>query len=206
MEEILFFLANSISNSAVGHYVRKGLGKIDSELLTLLQNESDMTKIKAIVDSKGLSDQVAGFANQVRTKIKNENVGNVVNFTGGSNYGVVANKVELKNTKQRVQLEAPTGTIASSALHRNYAKRLIDRYHEFKKAEVGKAEMKYSMLYGAIKRKCGAKWDLIPLVRFEELAAYLQDRIDETVLGKNNKAKGIKSYSTFEEYVTKYGG
>lgn len=206
MEEILLFLATSISSGAVGHYVSRGLSKIDSELPTLLQKESDMKKIENIVESKGISEEVVEFARQVKAEINNENVGNVVNFSGGANYGVVANTVEFKNTKKQVRVEAPAETIASSALHRNYAKRLIDRYHEYKKAEVGKSKMNYAVFYRTINREFGAKWDFIPLARFEGLVCYLQDRIDKTILGKNNKAKGKKSYSTFEEYVAKYGG
>ncbi len=205
MEEILLFLASSITSGAVGHYVSRGLSKIDSELPTLLQNEADMKKIENIIESKGISDEVVEFARHMKTEIKNERIGNVVNFSGGSNYGVVANKVEFKNTKKQVRVEAPAETIASSVLHRNYVKRLIDRYHEYKKAEIDSSKMNYAVFYQAINREFGAKWDFIPLGRFEELVRYLQGRIDKTILGKNNRARDIKSYSTFEEYVAKYG-
>lgn len=206
MEEIILFLANSISNGAVGHYVSKGLAKIDSELPLLLQKETDLEEVRRIIESRNIEDEIIKFAEQVRTKIKNENASNVVNFTGGLNHGVVANKVELKNTKKQVKVEAPQGTVASSLPHRNYSKYLIDRYHEFKKAEVGKSAMNYRIFYDTINRKFGAKWDMVPLGRFGELTAYIQERIDRTILGKNNKSKNIKSYSSFEEYVAKHGG
>ena len=66
---------------------------------------------------------------------------NVVNFNSGVNNGVVANKVEIKTQKKTIRLSPPQGTIASSANHRNYIKKLIDRYHEFKTADVGKEKM-----------------------------------------------------------------
>lgn len=67
----------------------------------------------------------------------------------------------MKNQKKQVRIEAPSGTIASSAIHRNYTKYLIDRYHDFKKANAGKAKMNYVIFYEAIKRGFGAKWDHI---------------------------------------------
>ncbi|HBC2126719.1 TPA: HNH endonuclease, partial [Vibrio cholerae] len=69
--------------------------------------------------------------------------------------------------------------------------------------EVGKSNMKYPVFYNALKRKFGAKWDMVPIDRFLELSTYIQDRIEKTVLGKKLKAQGKKSYSTFEEYLAK---
>ena len=130
---------------------------------------------------------------------------NVVNFNSGVNNGVVANKVEIKTQKKSIKINAPEGSIASSVIHRNYIKRLIDRYHEFKTADVGKEKMKYTIIYGAIKRKFGAKWDMIPIKQFEQLVTFMHRRIDNTILGKTNKARNIKRYSTFEKYLQKYG-
>lgn len=206
MIEMLLFLGSAISSGTVGHYVSKGLSKIDSELPTLLQNETDMAKVEAIIESKGLASELAAFAEEARSYINAENIGNTVNFSGGTNYGYVANTIEVKTENKKVQLAPPSGTIASSAIHRNYAKYLIDRYHEFKKAHTGKKKMNYSIIYSAIKREFGAKWDHVQLSRFDLLAEYLQGRIDRTVLGKNNKANGKKSFSTFAEYCAKHGG
>lgn len=130
---------------------------------------------------------------------------NVINISGVVNAGVVANKVEIKTQKNTIKLSAPEGTVASSASHRNYIKRLIDRYHEFKASEVGKENMNYQILYGAIKRELGAKWDMVPLSRFDTLVEFLQRRIDNTIVGRNMKAKGQKRYSTYAEYLSKYG-
>lgn len=136
---------------------------------------------------------------------------NVINvdFIGGANKGVVANevaKVEIKTTRSSVNVNPPTGSIGSNLANRNYAKHLIDRYHEFKKIEVGRDGMKYAILYQQINRKFGAKWDMIPLQSFDELVLYLQSRIDRTIHGKTQMALGKKNYTTFEEYLEKYGG
>lgn len=129
---------------------------------------------------------------------------NVINFTGGVNRGIIANRAEIKTERKRVQILPPSGSIASSLSHRNYVKHLIDRYHEFKKSDVGKENMNYAIFYGAIKKEFGAKWDMVPLERFDEISSYIQHRIGNTILGKNMRKKGKKIYSTFEEYIEKY--
>ena len=130
-------------------------------------------------------------------------------FTGGTNKGVVANKVEkveIKTTRKSVSVNPPAGAIGSSLPHKNYVKHLIDRYHEFKKLEVGQESMKYPIFYQQIKKRHGAKWDMIPLQLFDELVMYIQSRIDKTKHGRVQKAWGKKNYSEFEGYLEKYGG
>ena len=132
-----------------------------------------------------------------------ESSGDVVGITGDVTSSTIANKIEIKTQKKKVLLNPPSGTIASSVDHRNYVKHLIDRYHDFKKDDVGKDKMNYGILYGAIKREFGAKWDMIRLDKFDELSTYLQRRVDNTILGKKQMARGHKRYSTFEEYLEK---
>ena len=129
-------------------------------------------------------------------------------FTKGANLGVIANSiqnVEIKTTRRTVKLAAPQGSIASSLCHMNYTKYLIDRYHEFKIIEIGKKAMKWSVFYQQIKKEFGAKWDMIPLLRFESLVKYIQSRIDDTKHGRVQKSRGRKNYSSFEEYLEEHG-
>lgn len=130
-------------------------------------------------------------------------------FTRGTNKGVVANeigKIEIKTARKSVNINPPVGSIGSSLLHRNYAKHLIDRYHEFKKIEVDQEGMRYAIFYQQIKKRFGAKWDILPLQLFDELVVYIQSKIDRTKHGRIQKAHGKKNYSDFEEYLDKYGG
>lgn len=141
---------------------------------------------------------------------KDESASNVIHadFTKGANLGVVANSiqnVEIKTTRRTVKVAAPQGSIASSLCHMNYTKHLIDRYHEFKRIEVGKEAMKYPVFYQQIKRQFGANWKMVSLRRFEDLVAYIQSRIDKTKHGRVQKSRGIRNYSSFEEYLEKHG-
>ena len=141
-------------------------------------------------------------------KSHNSTETNVIDFPG-TNKGIVANtinKVEIKTHNKTIRINPPEGSIASSSAHKRYVKHLIDRYHAFKKSDVGHEGMKYPILYGSIKRKFGAKWELIPIERFDRLSEYLQQRIDGTILGKTRKSRGQKNYSAFSEYRDKYGG
>lgn len=128
---------------------------------------------------------------------------NVINFNQGINNGIVTNSLEIKTQDKVIKINPINGSIGSSLNHRNYVKYLIDRYHEFKLADVGKKKMKYIIIYNAIKREFGAKWDMISLDKFERLLVFVQKRINSAILGKNQNAKNIKCYSTFEEFLRK---
>lgn len=205
METILLFLAKHIASSTIGHYISKGLGEIDKQLPALIENEPDTKKIKEYISSKSLDMEIMNFSDKVKNKIEHNNTSNVINFTGGANQGIVANTVKIQTTKKNVTISAPQGTIASSLIHKNYSKYLIDRYHDFKVAAVGKEKMNYSIIYGAIKKEFGAKWDMMPLSSFSKLSTFLQKRIDNTILGKNKKANNVRRYSTYDEYISKHG-
>jgi hypothetical protein len=121
----------------------------------------------------------------------------------GNNHGMVAHTISVVTDQKSIKLAPPPGTIASDYQKRNYAKYLIDRYHEFKKANVGKGDMKYAVLYASIKREFGATWDHLGSDRFGALVRFLEVRIDGTILGKTRKANGQKNYSSFQEHMQK---
>jgi hypothetical protein len=131
-------------------------------------------------------------------------ISNVINISGKINAGTIANVVHFHGRSPKKTInQPPAGVIGAEALKRNYLKHLIDRYHEFAKAEKGQG-YKYQVLYQAINRRYGAKWDMIPIQQFEECCAYVQYRINNTVLGRNRKARGQSNYSSFSEYCDKY--
>lgn len=123
-------------------------------------------------------------------------------YAANNKNSVIGNNITIKTPKKLNVKKGPIqDTIGSNTYMKNYAKHLIDRYHEFKKADADakNEKMKYSLIYDAIKREIGFKWDETPSGRFEDLCTYLQKRIDNTILGKNRKARGMKNYSSYEE-------
>ena len=49
-----------------------------------------------------------------------------------------------------------------------------------------------SVLHGLLKH--------VPWARFDELVDYLQARIDQTILGRRNRARGFSNYESFDEH------
>lgn len=141
----------------------------------------------------------------IRNKQKQETVSNIKIF--GGNQGIVAQSIaniSIKSTGKPSPKFMPShGSIGSDLVKRNYLKYLIDRYHEYAKAEK-KEKFNYAVFYQSIKREFGAKWDMVPLNRFEEVCSYAQRRIDATILGKTRKVRGAARYSTFDEYCGKH--
>ena len=125
---------------------------------------------------------------------------NVISITGGQNSGIIANVVNIKNSRKDPPKQPPAGSIGTNLLYRNYTKYLIDRYNEFKKADKSTPEFSYAVIYNAIKTQFKAKWDFLPVERFWDLITFLQNRIDKTIIGRGRKSHGDKNYESFEEY------
>jgi hypothetical protein len=119
---------------------------------------------------------------------------------------VQATNVTIKNTKSSMKFVPAEGSLGSDVVHRNYAKHLIDRYNEFASKQAGRKEFSHAVIYRLIKNKYKADWERMPLACFDDLVMYLHDRIDRTQLGRINRAKGIKNYSTLDEYRRRYAG
>ena len=127
------------------------------------------------------------------------------NVTVNSAHTIHAKTVNFGAGRKASSFAAPEGSLGSSLAHRNYAKHIIDRYHEFASKQPGRGSFSYPAIYAKIKKLFGAKWDMIPLNRFEDFVDYMQGRINDTVLGQVNRSKGYPNYSRFEEYQRKYG-
>lgn len=123
----------------------------------------------------------------------------------GSPGSIQASNLTIKNPRKKLAFNLPVGSIGGSLSHRNYLKHLIDRYNEFAGEQKGR-NFKYAAIYARIKARFGAKWDFISLGSFDEVVAFLQQRIDRTLIGSRNRSKGIPNYSSFAEYRQKYEG
>jgi hypothetical protein len=146
-------------------------------------------------------------------KIKeNLKMGQLIYFNSKVRNAVVGdnNKVTINvksDKKQSKKSKYPEGCIGANVDKANYISYLITRYHEYKEWHVGKGNMNYAMLQSHIKKKykIGSTRSLyhIPEHKFEELAGYIQERIDGTVLANVKRSKGdLRNYSTFEEYLS----
>ena len=117
---------------------------------------------------------------------------------------VLGSTVVIKTQTKSVRIGPPAGCIASDLPKRNYVKHLIDRYNEFAQQQRDRA-FRYQAVYGSIQRQFGAKWDMVPLERFQDLSTFVQRKIDSTKLGRINRAKGNRNYSKYDDFRLKYG-
>jgi HNH endonuclease len=129
------------------------------------------------------------------------NQGNIVIENAES---VNTSSIFVNKKIEKVNINPPSGSIASSLPHANYVKHLIDRYNEFSKQDESKKPFRYMIIYESIKRKFGSKWDRIPIERFLDVVDYLHKRIDRTKIGSVRKGKGYILYSSFDDYCDKY--
>ena len=106
--------------------------------------------------------------------------------------------------RSRVAQSYPVGSIGNNALMRNYVRYLVQRYHRFRQADQsfgrGQRPFSYAVLFKNIESKFKAPTYFILESRFPGLVDYLHERIDGTILGKRNHARGIKNFETWDEY------
>lgn len=128
-----------------------------------------------------------------------DNRGNVAIQSPGA---IQAHHVTIKNTKTKgPSIQPPPGSIGAAQAKVAYCQHLIDRYQDYQKTDTtGKSSFKYMAIHQALKRKFGTKWQLLGEERFEEVVAFLQQRIDATIRGKMNRGKGWSNYSAFESW------
>jgi hypothetical protein len=133
---------------------------------------------------------------------------NSIHINGSIKNATIANSISantiIYKSPSKPKMEYADGSIGKNAEMKNYIKHLIDRYNEYKESDVGKGNLNYAGIYGAIKNEFKASAFQIPEHQFEKLSIYLQDRINKTKLGRINKGKGIKNYSQFEDIYHKH--
>jgi hypothetical protein len=124
--------------------------------------------------------------------------GNVAYKSPGA---IQAQTVNLKTTKKSVRFAPPSDAVGATAEVASYVEYLIRKYQDYQKQDLEKeGNRKYALIYQAIQREYGSKWQVIPLTRFEELISFLQRRIDNTKVGRIRKGHGQKRYHSFEEH------
>jgi hypothetical protein len=118
---------------------------------------------------------------------------------GAHNGSATINQIRPGRRSNRAN-EYPLGSIGSDLGQRNYVKYLVDRYHRARKAS-GPARFSYAIIFTNIERKFGAPTYFVSQARFDDLVKHLQQHIDGTILGRNNRARGIRNYVSPEEFA-----
>lgn len=145
-------------------------------------------------------------SNKKKLKVKKRegSTSNKIKLKDSINTGIISNNLTLKTKTDNLKILAPEGTLGADADKLTYIKNLIKRYQDFASKQKGRIEYKYSVIYKIIYSKFKvSKIELIKVDKFEEIKEYLQEKIDGTVLGRINRSKGIKNYSSYDDFKIK---
>ena len=133
-----------------------------------------------------------------------------IRFTGTNN-GIVANQVmnpvvTVKMPRKRSkQMAYPEGTIGADVSRRNYVRYLTKQYNEFREADANFGSYRpfhFSVIHKNIESEFGSPTYHLPVQLFERLAEYVRGRIDNTILGRNNRRKGIPNFKSFDQFLS----
>lgn len=114
---------------------------------------------------------------------------------------IQANTLTLRVSKKRFTFSAPPGSIGGDQAMTSYITYLLGRYQEFQKGHTDKTEQfKYMAIYGALKREFKGEWKLLSVDRFEDVLQFLHRRINGTLIGKRNRARGAANFHQFAEH------
>lgn len=119
------------------------------------------------------------------------------------NTGTIAHTINKFAKGRTPRMHYPQGTIGADAMRKNYIDYLIKRYFDWRKADASygsRRPFSHAVIHTNIQKEFGAKTFFVLVERFDVLAAYLQRKIDNTILGRNKKSRGERCYKSFAEY------
>ena len=125
-----------------------------------------------------------------------------IEATGNATQNIVINNVRGSGRRKSVASVPTVGTVGTDAAKRAYVAHLYDRLFKFTSAipkySNGRAG---ATIARKIREKFGATWTNVPIERYDDLVAYLKNEIDKTPIGRKNTSRGVRNYSTYEEFI-----
>jgi len=115
---------------------------------------------------------------------------------------IIANTVTF-GLKRSPRMQYPVDSIGADTIKKGYIDYLIKRYFDYRQADASYGSFRpfsRAEIHSTIQRKFKAKTFFIHVSRFEELCDYIKSRVDQTILGRNNRSRGIPNYDAFESY------
>lgn len=188
------------------HHIDENVGNNDIiNLIMLCRNcHSKVTK-KDISQEDIINLKIGLIKNESKKNDDGKISTNIFNIHTKIKEPIIADVIHNITFRGRTKpkLNHPQGSIGANLTMRNYIKHLINRYQEYIKGDTYKNEKtKYSIIYNAINKEFGVdSYTFVSIEKFYELIEFIQMRIDKTILGKINNRKGIKNYSSLDEYL-----
>jgi hypothetical protein len=135
-----------------------------------------------------------------------------MNVSGTDNRGgIIAQEFHGKVVFEGDRKPGPiilSGSIADNPEHYRYVEYLIKRLTTFRQAGASYGQKRKGKVHaGATRNILANEFDNLPkdlpVGEFDTVVARLKEKIDNTALGRNNKAQGIRNYHPFEEHGQK---
>jgi hypothetical protein len=128
-----------------------------------------------------------------------------VTVSSTQNTGIIANVVNIKGRKPP-KLRYPSDSIGADTIKNGYIHYLYGKYIDYRKADTSFGAFAHASrfhpgeLHRTIRSKFKAQTFFLHVARFNELVQYMQGRIDQTILGKRNRSRGVPNCGSFEDY------
>lgn len=135
-----------------------------------------------------------------------------MNISGADNRGgVIAQEFHGKVVFEGDRRPGPiilSGSIADNPKHYRYVEYLIKRLTTFRQAGKSFGQRRTGTIHAGgtrsiLESEFGNLPKDLPVGKFDQLVARIKAKIDNTALGRNNEAKGIRNYHSFEEHGVK---
>jgi len=134
-----------------------------------------------------------------------------MNVNAADNRGVIAQEFHGKVVIRTETKPGPiilSGSIADNPKHYRYVEYLIKRLTVFRQAGASFGQRRTGTIHAGgtrsiLENEFGNLPKDLPVDKFEELVATLKAKIDNTALGRRNRARGMSRYHSFEDHGKK---
>jgi len=196
-----------------------GLAKLGSLQVHHIDDSANNKMENLIAVCASCHDQITkGFISQDEVRMTKRNLqngihpfakgsgpgGNTIKVSGTINSGVIANKVVFQGGAKAGPIILP-GSIGAVPEKYNYVEYLVKRLTEWREKGRSYGQERSGRVHAGVTRKIlenvlgGLPKDL-PEERFDDVVSHIQAKIDNTTMGKHNRAHRIPNYHRFEEH------
>ncbi len=176
-------------------------------LVTAIREDDTDPNPGNVIDFADAIRRKQGSTNSSAPAARKRRATNLIKITGNVSGGIVANNVNITGTKSP-RMNYPAGSVGANLHKYNYLAYLIARYFEYRKADSSYGASRHARrfhpaeIHTSIQSKFKAKTYFAPEELWEKECLFVRQRIDRTILGRNNTHKGIRNYEPFEEFLS----
>lgn len=165
---------------------------------TIPRNEVYIKKFKLMEAAKQGNQQIPSPHERPSNNITQINLGDKTIQVAGD---LTVQMMQNRRAKAAVPV---SGVIGTSPNERSYIEYLYHRLIDYKKAIPGyDSKRAGSIVARYVSGAFGTTWTYVPIEKFDSLVSLLQQKIEETPIGRKHKKNGTKAYSSFEEHMNR---